>query len=81
MVQRTERQPVVQLIGTVEGPPAHVRGLEAHRCAAQLPVVRWFDQETLATLLPRLRDHRYFTLPVPVADYDSLPEAAADVAE
>ena len=34
--------------------------------------VRWVDAETLQRLLPRLREHRYFTLPVPVAAYDAL---------
>ncbi len=34
--------------------------------------VRWVDAETLHHLLPRLREHRYFTLPVPVAAYDAL---------
>ncbi len=35
-------------------------------------IVRWVDAETLKHLLPRLREHRYFTLPVPVAAYDAL---------
>ena len=35
--------------------------------------VRWMDADTLRDLLPRLREHRYFTLPVPVAAYDALP--------
>ncbi len=39
--------------------------------------VRWVSSETLRSLLPKLREHRYFTLPVPVAVYDAL--AAEDV--
>ena len=34
--------------------------------------VRWLDADTLRRLLPRLREHRYFALPVPVAAYDAL---------
>lgn len=42
--------------------------------------IRWADAEVLGRLLPRLREHRYFTLPVPVAVYDALPSDDVDPA-
>lgn len=44
-------------------------------------IVRWFDGETLEGLLPRLKEHRYFTLPVPVHVYDQLREEPAGATE
>ncbi|HWH27860.1 MAG TPA: DUF429 domain-containing protein [Mycobacteriales bacterium] len=44
-------------------------------------VVRRFDAATLERLLPRLREHRYFTLPVPVAVYDATDEQVVGPAD
>lgn len=40
--------------------------------------IRWVDAATLQSLLPKLREHRYFTLPVPVAIYDRLQEEVVE---
>ncbi len=41
-------------------------------------VVRWIGSDLLEPLLSRLRENRYFTLPVPVATYDAIDSVAVD---
>ncbi|MCW2642975.1 MAG: hypothetical protein JWP76_5281, partial [Dactylosporangium sp.] len=39
VVQHAQRQPVIGVVGAVEGEPANVRGFDADRGAPELPVV------------------------------------------